>query len=268
MRIDRDDLDICEPPRWHPSGPDRRSAASRPSNTSMIRPGATSTTAVTSRRRRRRRAEAITVSSNPIISTRPASPGSAIRPRASSSIAAHTVDHATPNRRASDAGAAPDKTRPACATAPAPPGTVSKASPYLALLTGARFTIDTHADDRVDADEVAVETVTFGPLSAAVGVLPQEVRLLTGSDATILAVIREEPADPVGDETGELCRAGDRVVVAARQDTRSTAPSSGTARSRATSCCRWARATRTSRPRKGTASSRWGSPCPSCTRRR
>jgi hypothetical protein len=33
-------------------------------------------------------------------------------------------------------------------------------------------------------------------------------------------VIREEPADPVEAEPWEPCRAGDRFVVAARQDTR------------------------------------------------
>jgi hypothetical protein len=72
----------------------------------MVRPVATSTTAVTNWRRRRRRADTITLSSKPSIDGGAASPGAVTRPAVSRAIAAHTVDHDTPNRRAIDAGVA------------------------------------------------------------------------------------------------------------------------------------------------------------------
>jgi TrkA domain protein len=87
-----------------------------------------------------------------------------------------------------------------------------------ALLMGVRFSFDTRDDDRVECDEVGVDTVILGPESPAVGALAREVELPPDSDAAILAVIRDDPADLVEDEPHEPFRAGDRVVVAARQD--------------------------------------------------
>jgi K+/H+ antiporter YhaU regulatory subunit KhtT len=87
-----------------------------------------------------------------------------------------------------------------------------------ALLTGARFAVDTSGDERVPADEIAVETITLGPRSPVIGQLVDEVALPLGSDATILAVIRDEPAQLVEDEPVEPFRRGDQVVVSAPRD--------------------------------------------------
>lgn len=87
-----------------------------------------------------------------------------------------------------------------------------------ALLTGARFSVEA-VDERASITrDVAVETVTLGEASPAVGRLARDVPLLDGSDAAILAVIRDETPELVEDEAHEPCRAGDRVVVAARRD--------------------------------------------------
>lgn len=87
-----------------------------------------------------------------------------------------------------------------------------------ALLAGARFTIDTTGDERVAADEVTVETLELGASSPAVGRLVDDVSLPDGSDATILAVIRDKPGDLVEEEPVDPLRIGDRVVVSARRD--------------------------------------------------
>ena len=82
-----------------------------------------------------------------------------------------------------------------------------------ALLTGARFSIDSTADDRFDADEITVETVALGPRSPAIGRVVEEVPLPEGGGTSILAVIRDEPADLVEGEPVDPLRPGDRIVV-------------------------------------------------------
>jgi len=87
-----------------------------------------------------------------------------------------------------------------------------------ALLAGARFTIDTTEDQRVDADEITVETLELGVASPAVGQVIDDVALPAESDATILAVIRDKPADLVEEQPVDPLRAGDRIVISARRD--------------------------------------------------
>lgn len=86
------------------------------------------------------------------------------------------------------------------------------------VLTGARFSIDTGDDRRVESDEVSVETVTLTKRSPAIGRVAAEIPLLHNSDASVLAVIRDETPDLVEDTAKQPCRQGDRVVVAARRD--------------------------------------------------
>ena len=86
-----------------------------------------------------------------------------------------------------------------------------------ALLSGARFSIDSTGDDRIDADEVVVETVTLGPASPALGRPAKDIGLTGDAEAAVLAVIRDETPELVEDETTRLCQPGDRVVIAARR---------------------------------------------------
>lgn len=87
-----------------------------------------------------------------------------------------------------------------------------------ALLTGAKFSIDTTQDDAVDADEVGIDTVVIGPRSPAVGRLVSEVPLPSGADAAVLGLIRDRTPELMEDESSEPCQPGDRIVVAARRD--------------------------------------------------
>jgi len=87
-----------------------------------------------------------------------------------------------------------------------------------AILTGARFSIDTSEDDRVAGDEIAVETIFLGAASPAVGRIPRDVADSAGPDVAILAVIRDETPDMVEDALTEPIRPGDRIVVAARRE--------------------------------------------------
>ena len=102
--------------------------------------------------------------------------------------------------------------------------TQAQAVALAALLTGARFSIDTTGDDRVggddrvDAGEVAIETVTLGPSSPAVGRSMGEIRLVGDPDAAVLAVIRDDTPELIDNEAGRRCQPGDRVVIAARRD--------------------------------------------------
>ncbi len=95
--------------------------------------------------------------------------------------------------------------------------TEEQAVALAALLSGARFAIDSTDDDRIDADEVVVETVTLRPGSRAVGRSMKDIRLAGDSEATVLAVIRDETPELVEAETSPPCRPGDRVVIAARR---------------------------------------------------
>lgn len=85
------------------------------------------------------------------------------------------------------------------------------------LLTGVRVSIDTHDDDRVAADEVAVQTVTLGERSPAVGLRVEQITLPDHADAAVLAVIRDETPELVEQED-QPTRVGDRVVVVARRE--------------------------------------------------
>lgn len=87
-----------------------------------------------------------------------------------------------------------------------------------ALLTGARFSIESDPEGDSPVGGVAVETVTLSEGSPAIGRPAREVPLLAGSDAAILAVIRDDTPQLLEDESTEPCRVGDRVVVAARRD--------------------------------------------------
>jgi TrkA domain protein len=87
-----------------------------------------------------------------------------------------------------------------------------------ALLTGARFSIESDPERDSGAGHVAIETVTLSERSPAVGRPPREVPLLEDSDATILAVIRNDTPQLLEDDVIEPCRAGDRLVVAARRE--------------------------------------------------
>ncbi len=86
-----------------------------------------------------------------------------------------------------------------------------------ALLSGARFAIDSSEDDRIDSDEVVVETVVLGPGSPAVGQTMTEIDLPGDKEATVLAVIRDQTPELVEDEMSQPCQPGDRVVIAARR---------------------------------------------------
>lgn len=96
--------------------------------------------------------------------------------------------------------------------------TQAQAVALAALLTGARFSIDTTGGDRIDAGEVAIETVTLRPSSPAVGRPMGEIRLVGNREAAVLAVIRDDTPELIEHEEGRPCQPGDRVVIAARRD--------------------------------------------------
>ena len=96
--------------------------------------------------------------------------------------------------------------------------TQDQAVAVAAILTGARFSIDTSEDERTPASEVGVETIILNERSPAVGRLARDVALPSDSDATILAVIRDDTQEIVEHDASGPCQPGDRVVVAARQD--------------------------------------------------
>lgn len=96
--------------------------------------------------------------------------------------------------------------------------TQEQAVALAALLTGARFSIDTTEDDRIDAGEVGIETVTLGPSSPAIGRPMKEVPLVGDPEAAVLAVIRDDTPELIENEEGRRCQPGDRVVIAARRD--------------------------------------------------
>lgn len=85
-----------------------------------------------------------------------------------------------------------------------------------AILTGARFSIDTSADANVG--DVDVHTVTIGPGSPALGHTAPEVPLPAGVDAEVLAVIRDETPELVEDEAVATIGLADRLVIAVRRD--------------------------------------------------
>ncbi len=108
----------------------------------------------------------------------------------------------------------PRADQPYMATSLSPDQAVAAA----AILTGARFSIDTSEDDRIPGEEVAVETIMLGDRSPAVGRVARDVAHWAGPDVAILAVIRDETPDLVEDSLSEPIRPGDRIVVAARRE--------------------------------------------------
>jgi K+/H+ antiporter YhaU regulatory subunit KhtT len=87
-----------------------------------------------------------------------------------------------------------------------------------AILMGARFSIQSGPDPATPEPHVTVETVTLGASSPAVGRVARDVPLPPGSDAAVLAVIRDATPELLEDPEREPCRPGDRLVVAARRE--------------------------------------------------
>ena len=82
------------------------------------------------------------------------------------------------------------------------------------LLLGARF-----SDGREDSGgALDVSTVLLGPRSPAVGSIPAEIALPTGSDAAVVAVARDDTPQLLEDDRHRPCEAGDRLVIVARRD--------------------------------------------------
>lgn len=84
-----------------------------------------------------------------------------------------------------------------------------------ALLLGARFTVDTRDESWVSSDEAVVEVVELREGSPVVGLTQAEIDL-PDPVAVILAVMSDTTPELVESETDHRCRAGDRIVVAAR----------------------------------------------------
>jgi Trk K+ transport system NAD-binding subunit len=81
------------------------------------------------------------------------------------------------------------------------------------LLLGTRFSIDTDSDGSVD-----VTTVRFGAGSPAVGRTVSEIPMPPGSEAVVLAVVRDDTPQLLEDMDERRCQPGDRLVVAARPE--------------------------------------------------
>lgn len=96
--------------------------------------------------------------------------------------------------------------------------THDQAVAFAALLTGARFSVETDQDGGDRRGDVSVETVTLGEASPAIGRVVGDVPLAPDSDAVVLAVIRDETPQLIEDAATEPCRTGDRIVVAARRE--------------------------------------------------
>ncbi|HSK92360.1 MAG TPA: TrkA C-terminal domain-containing protein [Euzebyales bacterium] len=88
-----------------------------------------------------------------------------------------------------------------------------------ALLSGARFSLapaSVAAAPEAEEDVVTVNTVTLTDTSPAIGHSVSEIELPAGSDAAVLAVIRDQTPELVEDPARVPCEPGDRLVVAAR----------------------------------------------------
>ena len=91
-----------------------------------------------------------------------------------------------------------------------------------ALLSGARFSLEPDAHPAapkwvtMDQDVVTVSTVTLTDSSPAIGHSLSEIELPPGSNAAVLAIIRDETPELVEDPARVPCWPGDRLVVAAR----------------------------------------------------
>lgn len=104
--------------------------------------------------------------------------------------------------------------------------TAAQASAVSALLSGARFFIETDAATGIGFAEtgpVGTGSAGFGTLtlttaSPAVGRRAGDVALLEGSDAVIVALIRDDTPQLLEDDLDQPFRPGDRLVVAARPE--------------------------------------------------
>lgn len=94
------------------------------------------------------------------------------------------------------------------------------ASVLAALLTGARFTLETAEavpTTTQDEAEVVVETVTIASGSPALGLAPDDIVRRLGPDAALLGVICDATPQLVENDEGRSVQAGDKLVVAARR---------------------------------------------------
>lgn len=87
-----------------------------------------------------------------------------------------------------------------------------------AMLTGARFSIDTSDDDRIEAGRVVVQTVTLGHSSPVLGRTVKDIDVCDDIAAAVLAVIRDETPQVVEDPATAGSPPGDRLVIAADRD--------------------------------------------------
>lgn len=85
-----------------------------------------------------------------------------------------------------------------------------------ALLLGARFTLDTSDEPRIASAEIVVDSVIAGPTSPAIGLTAPQIAL-PGEIAFVMAVISATTPE-VGELETHTCRAGDRVVFAAKSN--------------------------------------------------
>ena len=83
------------------------------------------------------------------------------------------------------------------------------------LLLGARFS---DAGGKRDECALDVSTVVLGESSPAVGRIPAEIPLPTGSDAAVVAVARDDTPQLLEDDRHRPCEPGDRLVIVARRD--------------------------------------------------
>lgn len=83
------------------------------------------------------------------------------------------------------------------------------------LLLGARFS-DGGGDS--GGSTLDVSTVVLGARSPAIGRIPTEIPLPSGSDAAVVAVARDDTPQLLEDDQHRPCESGDRLVIVARDD--------------------------------------------------
>jgi hypothetical protein len=94
------------------------------------------------------------------------------------------------------------------------------ASVLAALLTGARFTVETPEtapETTPDPTEVVVDTVKIAGGSPAIGMTPDDVVRQMGPDAVLLGVICDATPQLVETEEGRGVQVDDKLVVAVRR---------------------------------------------------
>ena len=83
------------------------------------------------------------------------------------------------------------------------------------LLLGALFSDGGETSDKCALD---VSTLLIGNHSPAVGKIPADIRLPTGTDAAVVAVARDDTPQLLEDDRHRPCEPGDRLVIVARRD--------------------------------------------------